>query len=57
MTYNELMKNNYCCPLCNTGMVVTLDNKTAICLNKKCSLSKGYKLNKEKETLNKKQVL
>jgi len=55
MTYNELMKNNYCCPLCNIGMVVvTLDDRTAICLNKKYLLSKGYKLNKEKETLNKK---
>ena len=56
MTYNELMKNNYCCPLCNTGMVVTLDNRTAICLNKKCSLSKGYKLYNEidKQNLNKK---
>lgn len=47
MTYKELMKNNYNCPLCNTGMSVTLDNKTAICLNRKCTLSHGYKLDTE----------
>jgi hypothetical protein len=47
MTYKELMHNNYKCPLCNTGMLVTLDSKTAICLNKKCTLSHGYKIDPE----------
>jgi hypothetical protein len=32
------------CPLCNSKMNITEDNKTGICTNKQCTLSFGYKL-------------
>jgi hypothetical protein len=41
---DDFLKKEYdCkCPLCKNKMIISEDNKTGICTNRKCTLSFGY---------------